>query len=61
MQARAIVWLILKYHYVEDVFRYIYKWLKILFLFDNKKKYINEMLKGSIEGVDLWKKDKKKH
>ena len=39
----------------------IYKWLKILFLFDNKKKYINEMLKGSIEGVDLWKKDKKKH
>ena len=22
---------------------------------------INEMLKGSIEGVDLWKKDKKKH
>lgn len=59
MQARAIVWLILKYHQMNDVFRYISKWCKVILLFDNKKEYITEMINGSKEGVKLWKNDAK--
>ena len=59
MQARAIIWLILKYHQVIDVFRYLYKWIKVVLLFDNKKKYIKEMLVGSKEGFELWRNEKK--
>ena len=58
MQARAIIWLILKYHYINDVARYFMKWGKVIGLFDNKKKYIYEMIRGTKDGIELWKKDK---
>lgn len=59
MQARAIVWLILKYRSFNDVIRYISKWIKVILLFDKKIEYILKMMQGSKEGFVLWKEDLK--
>lgn len=55
MQARAIVWLMLKYHSAREIIRYCMKWGKVLFLFDNKKEYIKQVLRGTKDGIKLWK------
>lgn len=58
MQARAIVWLIMNYHSLKDLARYGIKWGKVLFLFENKKDYIKQMIRGTKEGIILWKLDR---
>lgn len=57
MQARAIVWLIMKYHSLRELARYGMKWIKVLFLFTDKKTYIKYMIRGTKEGIELLKKD----
>lgn len=55
MQARAIVWIMLEYHSVKELVRYGMKWGKVLFLFDNKKEYIKQLVCGTKDGINLWK------
>lgn len=55
MQARAIVWLIMQYREPKEIVRYAMKWGKVLFLFDNKKEYIQQMIRGTKEGICIWK------
>lgn len=55
MQARAIVWLILEYKSAREVIRYSVKWGKVLLLFDNKKEYIKQLIRGTKDGIKLWK------
>lgn len=58
LQSKALVWIILRYHRPKEYIRLLSKWGKIILLFKNKKQYIDMMLKGSKEGVSLWKKYK---
>lgn len=57
MQARAIVWMIMKYHSLRELARYGMKWIKVIFLFEDKKNYIQQMICGTKEGIELWKQD----
>jgi len=57
-QARSLVWLTLKYHQFPDVIRYLWRWFKVIFLFDKKRQYFKEMLIGSKEGFELWRKQR---
>lgn len=54
MQARALVWIILRYKPYGEVVTYLYKWCKVIFLFENKNEFIKQMIKGSKEGICLW-------
>ena len=54
MQARALVWLILKYKSLYCLIMYFYKWIKVILFFNEKKIYIKELIKGSVEGKRLW-------
>lgn len=54
MQARAIMWLIMEYRKPKEILRYAIKWGKVLFLFDNKKEYIQQMIHGTKDGYHLW-------
>lgn len=53
MQARSLIWLIRKYKNPSDIVFYLWKWLKVLLLFDNKEEYIREMWQGSREGRSI--------
>lgn len=55
MQSRAIVWLILEYHSIRELARYGMKWTKVIFLFENKKDYIKQLICGTKDGISLWK------
>ena len=33
------------------------KWVKVLLLFTDKKTYIKHMIRGTKEGIELWKQD----
>ena len=54
MQARALIWLILRYKSYKDIVTYLYKWFKVLCLFDNKVEFMKQMVKGSRDGICLW-------
>lgn len=54
MQARQLIWCWKRYKKPKAFFVYLYKWVKIFFLFPEKKKYITYMKKGSAEGYNLW-------
>lgn len=54
MQARGLIWNLLRYKSLEDLIGYLYKWFKVLFLFKNKKEYIKAMIKGTIAGKSLY-------
>ena len=58
MQARSLVWTILRYRHIYDAIIYVYKFIKVIILFDNKCCYINEILRGSKDGIKLWKKQR---
>lgn len=60
MQARALVWMILRYRSYCDVVTYMYKWFKVIFFFDNKYDYVRQMIKGSKEGISLWREEAKR-
>lgn len=55
LQAKSLIWVAFKYKAYEQLGTYIYKWLKVLFLFDNKKEYIKQIHKGTKEGFRLLK------
>lgn len=54
MQARQLLWCWKKYKRINVILIYFYKWFKILFLFPNKKEYINQMVKGTKEGYSIY-------
>ncbi len=56
MQARNLLWIFMRYKSLEGITMYIWKWLKVLLLFKNKRQYIIQMLKGSREGLELYRK-----
>lgn len=60
MQSRQLIWVI--FYYKEPIFfaTYLYKWIKVVFLFPNKFLYIKSMIKGSFEGLRLLRKNCKK-
>lgn len=55
LQAKSLIWVINKYKAYEQMGTYIYKWCKVLFLFDNKNEYITNLKKGTKEGYALLK------
>ena len=59
MQARALIWIFLKYKSMRILGTYLYKWFKVLFLFDDKHEYIKKMKNGTCEGIKLWLKLRK--
>lgn len=56
MQARQLIWCWKRYKCNKCFFTYLYKWFKVLFLFPNKKEYIEEMIKGTRDGYVILKK-----
>lgn len=57
-QARSCIWCFLMYKEKDDLFRYFWKWFKVLFLFDNKFEYLKEIKIGTLEGIELYKKQR---
>lgn len=55
MQIRSLTWLILRFHRLELVKIWLWKWFKVIFFFDKKKSYIQEMCKGISDGISIWK------
>lgn len=53
MQARQLIWSWRRYKNNEMICIYIYKWLKIIFLFPDKKEYVRNMINGTKEGCQL--------
>lgn len=55
MQARQLVWCWKRYEKYKLFYIYLYKWVKVLLLFPDKKEYIKMMMKGTKDGFCLWK------
>ena len=55
MQSRSCVWCFLRYRKIGDLIRYLWRWFKILFLFNDKREYIYQMNSGTKEGIKLYK------
>ena len=53
MQVRSLVWCWKRYKKPKMFGFYLYKWMKVLLFFPEKKTYISEMIKGTREGNDL--------
>lgn len=54
MQARSLIWLILRYHHFGDLVKLLWKYFKVIFFFDNKKLFLSEMHKGIKEGLEIY-------
>lgn len=54
MQARGLIWMVYRYKSVWSILMYLYKWLKIIFLFPDKKVYIRAMKNGFRDGRRLY-------
>ena len=61
MQCRGLIWVLLRYKHINDLFMYFWKWFKVVFFFDNKTEYFRQMIKGTREGIFLYRKWKKKN
>lgn len=57
MQARQLIWCWRRYKKTKILFIYLYKWVKVLLLFDHKIEYIRNMLKGTSDGISLLRKE----
>lgn len=57
MQARQLIWCWKRYQRPKVLLIYLYKWAKVLLLFDHKAEYIKSMLKGTRDGFLLLKKE----
>lgn len=57
-QSRCLIWLYRRYGYFSDFIMYLYKWFKVMFLFDDKKKFVKSMVQGTKEGNRLFKEYK---
>ena len=58
MQSRNLIWIYLKYHRIQDLKTYIWKWVKAILLFENKKEYLKLMTKGTKEGIRWYFEEK---
>ena len=47
-----------RYKKIFDIKMYVYKWVKVILLFDNKKTYIKRMVTGTKEGLSIYRKYK---
>lgn len=56
MQARQLIWCWRRYRRKSAILTYVYKWLKVIFLFPEKKNYMASMIKGTNEGRLMVKK-----
>lgn len=56
MQARALIWCWKRYKILNMIGIYFYKWFKVLFLFPDKKSYIEKMISGTREANELFRK-----
>lgn len=56
MQARQLIWCWRRYRRKRVILTYVYKWIKVIFLFPEKKKYMANMIKGTNEGRLMVKK-----
>ncbi len=59
MQAKALIYIGLKYKSPKILFIYLYKWAKAILLFDHKHQYCLALSKGSKEGYDLYRSGSK--
>lgn len=55
LQSKAIIFIFLRYKKPKELLRYLSKWVKVIFLFNNKIQYFKEISRGTIEGVKLWR------
>lgn len=55
MQARQLIWCWKRYKKMNALLIYFYKWLKVIFLFSDKREYIKKMMEGRKEGLRIWK------
>lgn len=53
MQARQLIWCWKRYKRNKVFEIYLYKWFKVVFIFPNKREYIQEMMKGTRDGLEL--------
>lgn len=58
LQAKCLAWNYKRYHHFFDLKMYFIKWAKVIFFFDNKKEYMKNMIKGTIDGFKLYKEFK---
>ena len=56
MQARQLIWCWKRYNEPKVMLIYLYKWVKIVLLFSQKREYIINMCKGTNEGNLMIKK-----
>lgn len=54
MQARQLIWCWKRYKKPRMFGIYMYKWFKVVFLFPEKKIYIDEMIKGTRDGKKMY-------
>lgn len=59
MQCRSLIWILLRYRYFETLIYYIWRWVKVLFFFEDKKEFLRQMISGTKEGVFLYRQYKK--
>lgn len=52
-QARALVWIVMKYRTAYEFAFYCYKFLKIIFLFQHKKEFLLQYTRGTRDGFKL--------
>ena len=57
MQARQLIWCWRRYKKPKILGIYLYKWAKVLLLFDHKIEYIKNMAKGTSDGISLLRKE----
>lgn len=55
MQMRSLTWMFLRYHKLEVVKIWFWKWFKVTFFFEGKSNYFKEMYKGVKDGITIWK------
>lgn len=55
IQCKGLIWIFLRYRKFSAFSFYLWKWVKVIFLFDNKKEYIRQMAEGTKEGLDLYR------
>lgn len=62
MQIRGLTWSFLRYKHIRDCKYWLWKWIKVFLFLDDKMEYIKNMIKGTKEGIELWKsyKDRRK-
>ena len=60
MQCKGLMWILLRYKYSRDCATYIWKWLKVILFFKGKRDFFYGMVKGTKEGISLYKDYKRK-